>query len=362
VRSVVRTPPVRVGQVGDTTGSPSAVYRWPLFRYPRRSRQCQRPDGELQGSQRDPDPRGEQWITQDECECEDDEPGRRQRRPRRAGIDAWLVLVGVGAAEAVESYQVRDEQERAHPGDCPDERREPRTTGPEGRESECDGGQDATRHSDCRQRIRVVRGVCHPTEVAGHRPKTDRNTAGPGRCRGPDRVVVGSWFTLSSRKTEDQSAGRSGMDVHDEVIPEETFGACLDAVPQVCVEVLLERDGEVLVARRTNEPAKDTWFWPGGRLYKGERLADCARRVGREELGVDVDLVDRVGVYSHFWDTASVAGADSRHTVNVAFHVRQRDPEATVTLDDQHDDYRFVTAEDPDLHDYLYQYFEDLSL
>ena len=44
------------------------------------------------------------------------------------------------------------------------------------------------------------------------------------------------------------------MEVHDERVPEETFGACLDALPQVCVEVLLERDGRLLVARRTNEP------------------------------------------------------------------------------------------------------------
>jgi len=152
------------------------------------------------------------------------------------------------------------------------------------------------------------------------------------------------------------------MDVHDEFVPEETFGACLDALPQVCVEVLLERDGEVLVARRTNEPARGEWFWPGSRLYKGEQLDTAAGRIGREELGVDVDVVDRVGVYSHFWDTSSVAGADSRHTVNVAYHVHQRDPDGELDLDDQHDAHRFVTADDPDLHDYLYQYFEDLAL
>jgi colanic acid biosynthesis protein WcaH len=152
------------------------------------------------------------------------------------------------------------------------------------------------------------------------------------------------------------------MDTHDEFVPEETFGACLDALPQVCVEVLLERDGEVLVARRTNDPARGEWFWPGGRLYKGEKLDAAAERVGRAELGVAVDIVDRVGVYSHFWDTASVAGADSRHTVNVAYHVRQRDPDATLTLDDQHDAHRFVTADDPDLHDYLYRYFDAVDL
>ena len=152
------------------------------------------------------------------------------------------------------------------------------------------------------------------------------------------------------------------MEVHDERVPEETFGTCLDALPQVCVEVLLERDGRLLVARRTNEPACGEWFWPGGRLYKGEEIDDAARRIGREELGLDVDVVERVGVYSHFWDTSSVAGADSRHTVNVAYRVRQRDPDAAVELDDQHDDCRFVAIDDPDLHDYCYQYFEDADL
>ena len=74
------------------------------------------------------------------------------------------------------------------------------------------------------------------------------------------------------------------------------------------------------------------------------------------------DVVECVGVYSHFWDTASVAGAESRHTVNVAYRVRQRDPDAAVELDDQHDDCRFVAADDPDLHDYCYQYFADADL
>jgi len=152
------------------------------------------------------------------------------------------------------------------------------------------------------------------------------------------------------------------METHDEFVPEETFGACLDVLPQVCVELLLGDDDGVLVARRTNEPAKGTYFWPGGRLYKGERLADAARRVGREELGIAVELGDRFGVYSHFWDRSSVAGTDSRHTVNVVFHARRRDPGADIVLDDQHDDYRFVDEPDADCHAYVHEYFEALSL
>ena len=152
------------------------------------------------------------------------------------------------------------------------------------------------------------------------------------------------------------------MDVNDERIPDELFAAFLDTMPQVSVEAVLEHDESVLLVRRTNEPAKGEWFWPGGRLYKGERLVDAARRVAREELGVEVAVDERVGVYSHLWDATSVAGADSRHTVNVVYRVHERDPGADIVLDDQHDDYRFVTAPADDCHEYVQRYFAELDL
>lgn len=151
------------------------------------------------------------------------------------------------------------------------------------------------------------------------------------------------------------------MDVHDDHVPESVFGECLAHLPQVCVEVVLEGDDGVLLARRTNEPARREWFWPGSRLYKGEQLEDAAHRVAREELGIEVELLDRVGVYSHFWDTTSVEGADSRHTVNVVYHARPvDDPE--IELDDQHDAYRFVAAIEPGFHEYVHRYLEDSEI
>lgn len=152
------------------------------------------------------------------------------------------------------------------------------------------------------------------------------------------------------------------MDVHDERIPEDVFGQCLAHLPQACVELVLERDGAVLLARRTNEPAKGEWFWPGSRLYKGERLEDAARRVGREELGIEVELVEQVGVYSHFWETSSVAGTDSRHTVNVVYHVRPVADDPVIELDDQHDDYRFVESVDPEFHEYVRRYLQAVPI
>jgi len=152
------------------------------------------------------------------------------------------------------------------------------------------------------------------------------------------------------------------MDVRDEFIPPEEFATVLNRVPQVCVEVVLESDAGVLLAHRTNEPAKGEWFWPGSRLYKGERVEDAARRVAREELGVEVTVEERVGVYDHFWQRSRVDGVEARHTVNIVFRVRRADPDAEIVLDDQHDDYRFVTGEEDGLHEYVRAYLVDMVL
>ncbi|MDX1748248.1 MAG: NUDIX domain-containing protein [Halobacteriales archaeon] len=117
--------------------------------------------------------------------------------------------------------------------------------------------------------------------------------------------------------------------------------------------------GSVLFYPRANEPAKGEWFTPGSRLYKGERLAAAARRVGREELGLEVDLTGKLGVYSHFWDTSAVPGVGSRHTVNVVFRGTPAADEFEVTLDEQHDDYRFVSTPEPGLHEYMKRYLAD---
>lgn len=152
------------------------------------------------------------------------------------------------------------------------------------------------------------------------------------------------------------------MDVDDEYIPEATFATCLDRLPQVCVEVVLERDGAVLLARRTNAPAAGEWFWPGSRLYKGELLDAAAHRVAREELDITVDLDERLGVHSHFWTESSVSGVSERHTVNVVFRATPAVPDPGVSLDEQHSEFRWLSEPEPELHEYVRRYIDEYEL
>lgn len=152
------------------------------------------------------------------------------------------------------------------------------------------------------------------------------------------------------------------MDVRDEHIPVETFGTCTELLPQVCVELFVEHDDGVVVTKRTNDPAKGEWFWPGSRLYKGERLTAAAHRVASQELGIAIEIKAQLGVYSHFWETSSLPGSPTRHTVNVVYRVRPTATEIDVQLDDQHSDWRLLTEREADLHQYVHRYIDDSGI
>lgn len=149
------------------------------------------------------------------------------------------------------------------------------------------------------------------------------------------------------------------METHDEQITEELFAEFLSRLPQVSVELFLETERGVLLVRRVNEPAKDKWFWPGTRLYKGERFEEAVRRLAKEELDISVNVKNNLGTYEHFWKTGVFEEVDNTHTVNVVFRAEPAEPISEVNLDSQHDEIKFVTDPSPQFHEHVNKYLCD---
>jgi 8-oxo-dGTP diphosphatase len=64
----------------------------------------------------------------------------------------------------------------------------------------------------------------------------------------------------------------------------------------VVVAAVIERSGRILAARRTRPPAlAGLWEFPGGKVEPGESPAAALVRECREELGVEVEIGERVG-------------------------------------------------------------------
>src|SRR5215207_4969640 len=68
--------------------------------------------------------------------------------------------------------------------------------------------------------------------------------------------------------------------------------------PTPTVDVILERDSNVLMVRRKKDPFKDFLSLPGGFVNEGETVEDAMKREAMEETSLEVHPIDILGVYS----------------------------------------------------------------
>ena len=75
--------------------------------------------------------------------------------------------------------------------------------------------------------------------------------------------------------------------------------------PLISFDLVVRRQQQILLGFRSNLPARDCWFVPGGVVRKGEPLLDAFGRITNAELGRVFNLADStpLGVYEHFYPT-----------------------------------------------------------
>jgi 8-oxo-dGTP diphosphatase len=78
--------------------------------------------------------------------------------------------------------------------------------------------------------------------------------------------------------------------------------------PKLAVAVVIERDGKLLFGKRgaaTREPGK--WSFPAGFVERGEQVEEAARREAKEEIGLDVEIGQLLGLFSTPGETVVLA-------------------------------------------------------
>src|ERR1035437_8231151 len=84
------------------------------------------------------------------------------------------------------------------------------------------------------------------------------------------------------------------------------FETVIRLTPLVAMDMIVRSpEGLVLVGRRTNEPSKGYFFFPGGRITKNETLAAAFRRISLAELGAEKRIEEArfLGAFEDFYTT-----------------------------------------------------------
>mmetsp|Transcript_15842 Transcript_15842/g.31526 ORF Transcript_15842/g.31526 Transcript_15842/m.31526 type:complete len:257 (-) Transcript_15842:1779-2549(-) len=105
---------------------------------------------------------------------------------------------------------------------------------------------------------------------------------------------------------------------------------------------------ECILVERKEEPVKGKWWFPGGRMYKGESFFKAALRKCKEETGLSGTAIQVLGVFNSFfptssWDTSLIHGTQ---TVGIPVLIEVKD-DAEILLDDTSQRFRW-TSVDPE--------------
>jgi colanic acid biosynthesis protein WcaH len=146
------------------------------------------------------------------------------------------------------------------------------------------------------------------------------------------------------------------------MLQDEEFLRIVDATPLVSIDLIIrDSTGRVLLGQRLNRPARGSWFVPGGRIRKNERVQEALRRISQRELGVCISGAKLTGVFDHIYDDnfLDVAGVNT-HYVVLAF-AAELPRDAALTPDEQHSELKWWSVTDllaePLVHENTKAYF-----
>jgi len=141
-----------------------------------------------------------------------------------------------------------------------------------------------------------------------------------------------------------------------------TFIEIVKQTPLVSIDLLVQnQSGEILLGLRNHHPAKDTWFVPGGRIYKNELIKIALARLTEVELGQPQPLARFRGVFEHLYETnfAQQPGFGT-HYVVLAYEILLEEP-LNHLPHDQHRQYQWFSPtellQNPQVHPYTKAYF-----
>jgi colanic acid biosynthesis protein WcaH len=150
------------------------------------------------------------------------------------------------------------------------------------------------------------------------------------------------------------------------LLPFADFLQVVERAPLISIDLVVQNSaGEALLGWRTNQPACDHWFVPGGRVQKNETLDAAFLRLTQAELGVALvrSSAQWLGVYEHFY--ASNAGrveGFGTHYVVLAYTLQLDESDMALPLGEQHSQYRWASKEeillDETVHLHSRAYFE----
>ena len=121
------------------------------------------------------------------------------------------------------------------------------------------------------------------------------------------------------------------------------FETVIDSTPLISLDLVVKnQQGQALLGFRTNRPAQNYWFVPGGRIQKNESMKAAFTRLCEIELGLiyTIEQAKCLGPFEHFYDDSVFGGHVSTHYVVLGYEIVVDESQLSLPTE-QHSQYQW---------------------
>jgi len=137
-------------------------------------------------------------------------------------------------------------------------------------------------------------------------------------------------------------------------IKEKTYKLIKSVMPICCVDLYIRDEQEnILMLLRINEPAKNHWWFPGGRVFFEEKRHHAATRKLKDECNLLPFSITELKTYDVI---LPIPPNNLSHAITTVFSVRVNGVKPPVNLDDLHEKHAWKKEDEwaaENLHSFI---------
>ena len=146
-----------------------------------------------------------------------------------------------------------------------------------------------------------------------------------------------------------------------EKIPEEKYKYIMENMPFCCVDLIVCFNKKVLLIKRKEHPAKNEFWFPGGRIYKNEKVSDAVKRKAFEEIGANVKIERKIGCYETFFKESIFNDLKTgTHTISIVYLTSLLNSD--ISLDETSSEFRWIDKIENTLHSHVRKVLKDSKI
>lgn len=115
------------------------------------------------------------------------------------------------------------------------------------------------------------------------------------------------------------------------------FKSIYSRVPRLCVDLVIKTKDGILLTYREKNGYEGLWHLPGSTVYLNEELSSTAKRVAKEELGIEIEVDEKSIGKIEYLNEAETKGFG--HSISIVFQCSPKSLE--FTLDSDTSDVKF---------------------